>query len=306
MIAPEPLQKGDTLGIVAPAGMLSDEKLFYSGLHVLREMGFEVKFPRDLWPGEQYLADSDVNRVEELHSLFTDPDVKGLVCMRGGYGCLRLLQLLDLKLIATNPKIFVGFSDITILQNYLYSKLGFISFHGPTLTSLCAASREALEKFQHSLLGHWAEEIKDKNILQIQGGTTVSAPVVGGNLASLVTLLGTKFDLDWSESILFLEDVNEPIYKVDRMLTQLGVAGKFDRVAGILLGDFSPPQGVDELGRIRYREQVWNRVLEICPNKQIPVWANFPAGHCSHNITFPIGVTATMDCSSCSLRFPPR
>ena len=303
MIIPKPLKKGDTLGIIAPAGMLSDESLFHSGVNVLRELGFGVKFPRDLWPGPGYLADCDENRADELHTLLRDSDVDGIVSMRGGYGCLRILDKLDLGLIAANPKLIVGFSDITVLLNYLYKKTGLVSLHGPTITTLSGATEDSLEKLQASLMGQWTRTIHDRNIVQLQGTGVVTAPLIGGNLASLITLLGTRFDFSWSDSIVFLEDINEPIYKVDRMLTQLAAAGKFETVKGLVLGDFSPPKDTDSAGALRYKEQVWERVLELCSNKLTPVWGDFPAGHCSRNITFPLGGEVTMNCSSCDLSF---
>jgi len=303
MINPAPLQKGDVLGIVAPAGMLGDESLFQSGVRILREMGFGVKFPRELWPGPGYLADCDDNRAEELHTLMRDSDVKGIVCMRGGYGCLRILDKLNLGLIEANPKIIVGFSDITLLLNYLYQKTGLVTLHGPTLTSLDGATQDTLEKFHQSLLGHWTRTIHDKCITQLQGTGSVTGPLVGGNLASLTTVLGTQYDHSWSGSVVFLEDINEPLYKVDRMLTQLAAAGKFEGVKGVVLGDFSPPKGGGSTGDLRYKEGVWQRVLELVSDKSTPVWGDFPAGHCPHNTTFPIGAEVTMNCSSCDLTF---
>jgi muramoyltetrapeptide carboxypeptidase len=283
--------------------MLADESQFHSGIRILKEMGFQVKFPRELWPGADYLADYDSNRAEEFHTLSRDSDVKGIVCLRGGYGCLRILNKIDLDLIKAHPKLLIGFSDITVLQNYLYKKIGLVSLHGPTLTSLAGATQESLRKFQKSLLGHWTASIEDKKIIQLQGTGTITAPLVGGNLTSLTTLLGTQYDLNWSGSIVFLEDINEPTYKIDRMLTQLDAAGKFDGVKGFLLGDFSPPEGGGSVSILRHTEQVWKRILELCPDKMAPVWGNFPAGHCAHNITFPLGADVTMNCSSSSLTF---
>lgn len=303
MLLPQPLKKGDILGIIAPAGMLQDEALFHGGVRMLSEMGFEVKFPRELWPGADYLSDCDENRAAELNSLFRDSDVKGLVSLRGGYGCLRILEKIDLGLISSHPKTLIGFSDITVLQNYLYHKIGLVSLHGPTLTSLAGLTKEALEKFHASLLGQWALPICAKTIVQLQGSGSVSAPLIGGNLTSMTTLLGTRYDLNWSDSIVFLEDVNEPIYKIDRMLTQLSAAGKFDNIAGILLGNFSPPKTATSLDELRYKESIWKRVLEICPDNTIPVWGDFPSGHCAHNMTFPLGAQATIDCGKCRITF---
>jgi len=303
MLLPSPLQKGDLLGIIAPAGMLNDEALFHSGVRILSEMGFEVKYPRELWPGVDYLADSDDNRAAELNTFFRDSEVKGIVSMRGGYGCLRILDKINLDLIAANPKFLIGFSDITVLQQYLYFQTGLVSLHGPTLTTLSSATQETLERFRASLLGQWKLPICDKGIVQLQGSKNVTAPVIGGNLASLTTLLGTKYDSDWSDKIIFLEDINEPIYKIDRMLTQLAAAGKFEKVSGVILGNFTSPKNDSSLDELRYKEAVWTRVIEVCSNQSMPVWGDFPSGHCAHNITFPIGAPATMDCSKCRVTF---
>ena len=302
-LLPQPLEKGDLLGIIAPAGMLNDEDQFHSGVRILSEMGFEVKFPRELWPGFDYLSDSDDNRAAELNSFFSDSEVKGIVSMRGGYGCLRILDKINLNLISSHPKMLIGFSDITILQQYLYFTTGLVSLHGPTLSTLADSTKETLEKFYASLLGHWKLPVFDKSIVQLQGSGKVTAPLIGGNLASITTLLGTKYDSDWSDSIVFLEDVNEPIYKVDRMLTQLSASGKFDNVQGVILGNFTPPKTKTSLDELRYKESVWKRVLEVCPDNTIPVWGDFPSGHCAHNITFPLGAQATMDCSRCRVTF---
>lgn len=302
-ILPPALQEGDLLGIIAPAGMLNDEDVFHQGVSILSEMGFAVKFPRELWPGAGYLADCDEKRAAEINELFCDSEVKGIVSMRGGYGCLRILDRLNLGAIAANPKFLVGFSDITVLQQYVYSQTGLVSLHGPTLTSLASSTQETLEKFRSSLLGKWNLPIQDKSIVQLQGTKSVSAPLVGGNLASLTTVLGTNYDADWSGKIVFLEDINEPLYKIDRMLTQLFAAGKFDKIQGVLLGDFTSSENDTNLDDLRYVESVWTRVLEVCPDRNTPVWGAFPSGHCAHNITFPIGAMATMDCSKCSLFF---
>lgn len=302
-LIPSPLQVGDTLGVIAPAGMLKDEAVFHSGVRILSEMGFKVKFPRELWPGVDYLADSDKNRAAEINELFRDSEVKAIISMRGGYGCLRILDKINLDIIATNPKFLVGFSDITVLQQYLYFQTGLISFHGPTLSTLSNSTQESLEKFRSNLLGQWRLHVFDKSVVQLQGSRNVTATLIGGNLASLTTLLGTKYDSDWSDKILFLEDINEPLYKIDRMLTQLSAAGKFENIRGVILGNFTSPKNDKSVDQLRYKESVWTRVLEMCPNKNIPVWGDFPSGHCAHNITFPLGATATMDCSKCRVVF---
>lgn len=302
-LIPPPLKKGDTLGVIAPAGMLGDESLFHAGVQILREMGFEVKFPRNLWPGMGYLADCDANRAFEMNSLFKDSDVKGLISMRGGYGCLRILDQIDLDVVAANPKFLLGFSDISLLQNYLQGAIGLVCLHGPVLTSLASIEKESLERLYHSLTGNWASAIETKQIESLQGSRSAGGILVGGNLSSIVTLVGTRYDISWENKLVFLEDVNEPLYKVDRMLTQLGAAGKLKGVAGILLGSFTPRKNSSEVDRLRYTESIWKRVLELVNNSAIPIWGNLPSGHSTKNLTFPIGAHATMDCSSCRLLF---
>jgi muramoyltetrapeptide carboxypeptidase len=303
-LSPPALQKGDTLGVIAPAGRLCDENRFTVGVRILREMGFCVKFPRNLWPGSSYLADSDENRGQEFNSLMKDPEVKGLIAMRGGYGCLRMLEQVDTLLVSRNPKLLIGFSDITVLQNYLLQKTGLISLHGPVVTSLGSVSRKSLESFFNCLTGHWERPVTSAQLeILRRGGGPARGSMTGGNLASLVTMLGTRFDSSWDNRIVFLEDTNEPQYKLDRMLTQLKLAGKFDGLAGLVLGDFSSDGLQDDIEGMRYREMVWTRVLELCQGTGFPIWGNFPAGHCPTNHTFPLGVTAEMDGTTGQLKF---
>lgn len=300
---PAPLKKGDTIGVIAPAGQLQDETRFMQGVRILQGMGFQVKFPRDLWPGPEYLADSDDKRGYEFNRLIRDEEISGLISMRGGYGCLRMLGKIDIALVARNPKILVGFSDITILQNYLFEQTGLVTFHGPVVTSLGGATEDSLASFYYSLTNVKAHSIGSKDIEILRGGADITAPLIGGNLASLVTLLGTNYDFAWDNKIVFLEDINEPVYKIDRMLTQLQLAGKLTNIAGLILGDFSMSASVDDKEQLRYRQSVWNRVLELCPAHSVPIWANFPSGHCSCNLTFPLGAVAEMQSRQARLLF---
>ena len=302
--SPLPLKKGDTIGIIAPAGQLSDKNRLHKGISVLREMGFSVVFPRDLWPGKEYLADHDENRASEFNRLLGDPEMGALIALRGGYGCLRMLDKIDLALVATHPKMIIGFSDITILLNYLYQKTGLISLHGPVITSLGDASPPALERFFLSVTGRWDEPVVVKNIEILRNGPTLTAPLVGGNLASLTSLLGTPYDFSWDDTIVFLEDINEPAYRVDRMLTQLFLAGKFNRLAGLVVGDFSGLYPGNSTQQIGYLETLWKRILELCRKGDFPIWGNFPSGHSQHNLTLPLGAMAQMQSGKSRILFP--
>lgn len=300
-LPPRCLDKGDTIGVAAPAGQLTDISRFKSGIEVLRDMGFRTAFPDDLWPGQGYLSDSDENRSAEFNRFLHNSDIKGLICLRGGYGCLRIAGMIDLQMVTVFRKMVVGFSDITVLQNYLYAKTGLISMHGPLLTSLQDATAHALERFYLCLTGRWNSTLEVKQIEILRAGPTRTAPLMGGNLASLVSLIGTPYDFSWDGKIIFLEDINEPAYRVDRMLTQLLYAGKLRKLAGLILGDFS---GISPEPHSRYHETIWTRVLEVCANSDFPIWGNFPAGHCQNNMTLPLGAPAAMHSGKARLTFP--
>jgi muramoyltetrapeptide carboxypeptidase len=222
---------------------------------------------------------------------------------RGGYGCLRLLEQMDFTTIRGNPKVFIGFSDISLLLNQLVRQAGVLSFHGPVVTSLCDCTRAALDRLYNCLTGTWRRAIAPRNLEILRSGEQVSGSLIGGNLNTLMTTLGTRYDFSWRDCILVLEDVNEPAYKLDRMLTQLGLSGKLTQPAGIILGDFTLNSDQQMLEKIKYTEYVWERVLGLTAAAGIPVWGNFPAGHCPENLTLPFGAMAVMDCSKGQLRF---
>jgi muramoyltetrapeptide carboxypeptidase len=148
-----------------------------------------------------------------------------------------------------------------------------------------------------------AQSIESAVIEVLRDGPEISAPLIGGNLASLISFLGTRYDFSWENKIIFLEDINEPSYKIDRMLTQLKLAGKLDNIAGLILGDFSTSASRNHTDKLQYRESVWNRVLELCVDQVIPIWGNFPSGHCPGNLTFPLGTVATMERGKTRLLF---
>lgn len=303
IISPPPLKHGDTIGIVAPAGQITDRQRFDQGLGILADMGFQTRFPREMWPGTGYLADTDRNRANELRKMFADSDIHGVMAARGGYGCLRLLEQIDFNPIRGNPKLFLGFSDISMLLNQMVQQAGVLSLHGPVVTSLCDCTRNALERLYNCLTGNWRRAIAPRNIEILRSGEQVRGRLVGGNLNTLMTTMGTRFDFSWRDCILVLEDVNEPVYKLDRMLTQLGLIGKLSEPAGIVLGDFTLSSGQQMLEKIRYTEYIWERVLGLTATAGIPVWGNFPTGHCPENLTLPFGATAVMDCNSGELQF---
>jgi len=302
-IKPKPLKRGDCIGIIAPAGQIQKTEPLDQGIAILHEMGFKVKLPRNLWPGTGYLADTDSNRAHEFHKMLADEDVSALLALRGGFGCLRLLPLLDLEEIKKHPKPVIGFSDLTILHTLLFQKCGLISFHGPVLTSLSSCTTTGLERFHASLTGKWDKPLQFKSVEILRGGDLVTGPLVGGNLSTITSILSTPLQPDFTDSILFLEDIGEPLYKLDRMFSQLSQSGLLTQASAIFLGDFSPSPEMDSLESIRFHEEIWTRVLELTVNTNMPVWGNFPIGHCSSNFTLPHGSLANADSCQAMLSF---
>jgi muramoyltetrapeptide carboxypeptidase len=297
------LQPGACIGIIAPGGQIQDLLPLEQGILILQEMGFEVRLPRQLWPGTGYLADTDRNRALEFHKMWADPEVSAILTLRGGFGCLRLVPFLDRNVLRQHSKLLIGFSDITILHQVLYQTTKMVSLHGPMLTTLSSSSRESVERFYACLRGNWKIPVQSSTIEVLRGGDPARGTLLGGNLSSLMSLLATPLEPDWTDAILFLEDVGEPLYRIDRMLTQLAHCGKLSQARGIILGDFSPTRDQDRLERLRFHEQIWTRVLELTESTGIPVWGDFPVGHGLDNHTLPHGAEAVMDSRQAILSF---
>ena len=281
---PARLQPGARIGIVAPAGPFDDET-FGRGVRILKKMGYEVFVPPELLDARGYLAGSDGRRARFVNQLFADESINAIVCARGGYGSVRILQLLDYEAIAHNPKVFIGFSDITVLLNVFLNRCGMATFHGPVVTSLADApdaTRNALVKAISS----------DTRIeIQLPGGTAVkpglgTGTVCGGNLTTLCHLVGTPYMPDFSGRILLLEDRAEAPYRIDRMLVHMKLAGCFENLTGIVLGSF------EDCGSM---ETILNIVSDVFAAHPIPILAGLDVGHGKNNLTIPFGVEATLD-----------
>ena len=292
-ILPPRLKRGDTIGIIAPAGPIRDQEQFAAGIRLIREMGFEVKFDRDIYRREGYLAGSDALRADEFNTLWADQEVKALFAARGGYGSLRIAADIDMQLIRSHPKILVGFSDITVLLCAIGKQTGLVTFHGPTVSTLATNNHDSATNLFETITGSRPPEPIRPDRLEILSPGDASGRLTGGNLTNLCHLLGTPFEPDWRKTILFLEDIGEASYRIDRMLTHLAAAGKLTEITGLLLGDFT------DCGDTEF---VWQRALELTGGK-IPIWGNFPVGHDKQNRTLPVGVAAKMDSGSGRLQF---
>jgi muramoyltetrapeptide carboxypeptidase len=301
-ILPPRLKRGDTIGLFCPAGPIRDVQRLRAGIRLIEDVGFAVKVRGPVEPGEGYLADSDERRAEHLHALWSDEEVKAILAIRGGYGCLRMIERLDWELFRRQPKFLVGFSDVTVLLNGLVDRSGLVALHGPMVSTLARSGEQGVASLFSLLTGEFEERIKPKGVEILRGGTG-RGRLVGGNLTTLVHLLATPWELVWDDCILVLEDTGEPLYRIDRMLTQLALGGRLQRLAGLVLGDFDT--GTDKLSNLRLQEEVWSRVLELA-GPGYPIWARFPLGHRERNLTLPIGMEAVMDSSAGTLQLHPE
>ena len=283
-VKPERLKPGDVIGIVAPASPF-DTNMFDQGIAVLKSMGFNVFIPDDVAVKKGYFAGSDVHRANILNRLFADSSIKAIVCARGGFGSIKILPLLDFEAVKKNPKIFCGFSDITALLSVLSAGSGLVTFHGPVITTLGSAG----QRTKDALLAAFTQDTKLEIILEtgvaLKPGTCTGT-VSGGNLASLCHLVGTPYAQNFEGHIVLLEEINEAPYRIDRMLTQMKLAGCFDRISGLMLGYFKGCGAMDEIYKI---------VDNIFKGINIPILAGFEAGHGENNITIPLGLKATLD-----------
>lgn len=291
-IKPPALKKGDTVGIVAPASYFPRED-FEAGCQTLRQMGYNPVFDDSIFDRDLYFAGSVERRARELENMFARPDVKAILCARGGYGANYLLPSLDIKKIAAHPKIFVGYSDITSLMTYLCDAAGIVTFHGPMVAKDFAKTGGMDAASWQSALGgenRWPLDFgPDSGVKSLVQGSAEGV-LYGGCLSMLAESLGTPYEIRTEDTILFIEDVAAKPYQIDRMLMHLKLAGKLDRVRGLIFGEMlgctqSPTQGYT-------LEEV---VMRVVGDIGIPVAYGVRSGHVSKgNITLPIGVSAML------------
>ncbi len=295
VVVPGALKPGDTIGIVAPASTFDPER-FEQGIAVLESLGFKTAIPEGLFEKERYLAGSDAHRADMLNRMFADKAVKAIMCARGGFGSLRILSRLDFSAIGENPKIFAGFSDITVLLSVIFEKTGLVTYHAPVITALADAGRNTAKGLVAAVMSSKALTVKAEAGVALVPGQARGV-VRGGNLASLCQMMGTPYQPDFSDSLLLLEDINEAPYRIDRMLSQMRLAGCLDGVAGVMLGRF------DRCGETR----TINRIVENSFPSGVPILGGLPVGHNGDNLTLPLGLTATLDADNGLLQYhiPP-
>jgi muramoyltetrapeptide carboxypeptidase len=331
-IYPKALGPGDTIMFVAPAKYLDKGRVALAKKR-LEEMGFKVRLPENLFRKKGFLGGTDEERAAELMTGFTDPEVDAIFPGTGGYGTTRIVDKLDYEVIRRNPKVFIGFSDITGLHIAINQRTGLVTFHSPNpefgLGGESNLSPLAAKYFWRALLA------KEYDLPSLDGrgrervGYTIETQprdgdksddaaifedvpqavtfaegkargrLIGGNLSVLHALMGTPYELETDGKILFIEDVGEAPYRVDRMLSTLRLAGKFDKVNGVILGAFTAR---DEEAEWDDDASIDDVLREYFADLGVPVLAKFPVGHVRYNATLPIGAMVEMDADRQSLR----
>jgi muramoyltetrapeptide carboxypeptidase len=294
-IKPPALQPGDTVGIVAPASDFPRQAL-ESGCRTLRDLGYKPFYFESIFEQDLYFAGSVERRARELEEMFLRDEVRAILCARGGYGANYRLGVLDRMRIERHPKILCGYSDITTLLTYLADSAGFVTFHGPMLTTdFTRDGGVDLASWQAALAGtsQWTLGLEPSSGVKPLVEGSAEGILYGGCLSLLVASLGTPFEIQTAGTILFIEDIAERPYRIDRMLMHLKLAGKLADVQGIVFGEMiscTPP--ADKMYTL---EEV---VMRIVGDLGIPVAFGLPSGHVSRsNITLPIGVRAALDVS---------
>ncbi len=298
-IKPKKLHKGDLIGIISPASSIDDPSRLDKGVQYIESLGYSVVVGKNVGKYNGYLAGTDQERLDDLHSMFSNKKVRAVFCLRGGYGAARLVDKIDYKLIRNNPKIFVGYSDISALHLAMFYKTGLLTFAGPMVgvdfyDEVSSFTEEMFWKLLTSSKKYGKiENPDDEHILSLTSGTAAGR-IVGGNLSVISALIGTAYFPDLKDKILLLEEMGETPYKIDRMLNQLRLSGMLKGIKGILIGSFRDCHELDPNKKTLTLGEVITDYL--APLKK-PVVYNFRHGHLRDNITIPIGVNFRINAS---------
>ncbi len=289
-VKPPALRPGDTVGIVAPASDFKRDQ-FDAGCRELRRLGYQPFYLPSIFERDQYFAGSAKRRAREVEEMFEREEVRAIVCARGGYGCNYLLQEIDMEIVRRHPKIFVGYSDVTTLLTWFSDAANLVTFHGP-MVAKDFAHADGVNLASWNVLsgaGRRIEAADNANVQPLVEGTAEGI-LYGGCLSMLSASLGTPYEIQTDGTILLVEDVNTKPFQIDRMLMQLKLAGKLDKVRGIVFGEM--------LGCVQPGEQPYTLqevVLRVVGDLEIPVAYGFPSGHVSgDNHTLPFGLQAAL------------
>ncbi len=297
MIQPKPLKVGDKIGLIGPAGPTPNDKINPS-VKAMEDLGLKVVLGESCRGLHGFLSGSDDLRANDINIMFKDKNIKGIFAIRGGYGSARLLDMLDYEMIKKNPKVFAGYSDITVLHNVLNQKCKLITFHTPMAGTELYKGIDCytMDYFKRNIfndkpLGKLENPNGQKIKTLVNGCAT--GKLAGGNLSLIVSSLGTRYEINTKGKILFLEDVDELPYKIDRMLLQLKQSGKFKDAAGIILGAWTDCKAKEEDKSLTLMEVF----EELIKPENKPTIYNLACGHCMPTMSLPLGKKAAIDCN---------
>jgi len=306
-LRPRRLRPGDTVALINPSRAIYEREPYATSIEALQALGFKVREAPNLRARYGHLAGTDVQRASDVNAMFADPEVHGIMAMTGGSGGNRILPLIDYEAIRRNPKFLGGFSDLTALINAVQARSGLVTFHCPMGNSEwnpfdVAAFRGVAMEAQALTLANPKPSgdtlVSKRNRTTVIRGGVARGPLVGGNLAVLTAMAGSAYWPAFDGAILLLEEVNEYIYRVDRMLSTLKLAGALDRLAGVVLGGFTRCEPGDGYGTLTLDEVFDDYFLGL----DVPVFRGAAFGHVSQKYTLPIGLEAEMDADAGTLR----
>lgn len=306
-LKPKALKPGDTVGLITPSTYVSDPDRLQLARMTIEGLGLNLKLGRAVGKRDGYLGGTIADRVADIHAMFSDPEVKAVFCVRGGYGAAMLLDKLDFSLIGRNPKLFAGYSDITALHLGIHGQTGMVTLHGPV--TLSRFNDWTLQHFKRAIfeprplgrLTNPPEErpMRPRHLTRTIRPGKATGPLIGGNLSLVSSTMGTPWEIQTAGRILFLEDVDEPPYTVDRMLTHLRLAGKFRDIRGLILGECADcvPRKPSSEGGFSLGE-IYDNILG---DLKVPVVSGLTIGHTDDQLTLPLGVEATLDSDAAAL-----
>ncbi len=301
-LKPKALRRGDVIGVIAPASAPTSQEKIDNGAEYLERLGYRVKFGKNVRAVRGFLAGTDEERAADVNEMFADKHVRAIIAVRGGYGTPRLLPLIDYRLIKRNPKIFVGYSDLTALQLALFKKTGMVSFSGPMagvemFKGIDPFTEEHFWKMISSTKKPGEIHNPDARPLKSMGKGKASGVLIGGNLSLITSITGTPYLPSFKNSILFFEEIGEECYRFDRMMNQLALAGIFKNAKGIVVGELTDIKPSDAAKPYLTVDEI---VADHLSHLSKPILTGLVYGHVARKLTMPIGIRASVDSTQCS------
>ncbi len=296
MFKPHALKPNSTIGIVSPSYWLKPE-ILEKAVSIFNDKGYKLVLGQSVSSKDGHFSGTPQERADDINDMFANPRIDVIICARGGYGANRVLPLLDYDLIKANPKIFMGYSDITAFLTSITQKTGLITFHGPMLTTykngIVDYNFEVMESVLSGKRNVFIPPIKELPYRILISGSA-EGPLWGGNMTLLMNRLGTKDQLNTDGCILFIEDVDEYLYSFDRMLVHMHTTGMFDKIRGLIVGEMVDMK--DQ--KIQFGKTTDEIIIDVCGDLNIPIVTNFPCGHGKYQATMPISLPVRLEANA--------